>query len=101
MVGDANRWFTAAAPWSLKKTDPERMGTVLWVTAEVIRIVALMTQPVIPNAAGRLLDALAQGEGARSFAAVATRLEAGITLPAPTPVFPKYVEPVADDAKGA
>ena len=101
VVGDANRWFTAAAPWSLKKTDPERMGTVLWVTAEVIRIVALMTQPVIPNAAGKLLDALAQGEGARSFAAVATRLEAGITLPAPTPVFPKYVEPVADDAKGA
>ena len=101
VVGDANRWFTAAAPWALKKTDPERMGTVLYVTAEVIRIVALLAQPVIPTAAGKLLDALAQGEGARSFAAVATRLEAGITLPAPTPVFPKYVEPVADEAKGA
>lgn len=102
VVGDANRWFTAAAPWALKKTDPERMGTVLYVTAEVIRIVALLVQPVIPNAAGKLLDALAQGEGARGFAAVAVRLEPGITLPAPTPVFPKYVEPVVDDAaKGA
>jgi methionyl-tRNA synthetase len=102
VVGDANRWFTAAAPWALKKTDPERMGTVLYVTAEVIRIVALMTQPVIPTASGKLLDALAQGEGARSFASVSKRLEPGITLPAPTPIFPKYVEPVVEEtAKGA
>ncbi|MER2607052.1 MAG: methionine--tRNA ligase [Siculibacillus sp.] len=101
VVGDANRWFTAAAPWSLKKTDPERMGTVLYVTAEVIRIVALLVQPVVPTAAGKLLDALAQGEGARDFTAVAKRLEPGLVLPAPTPIFPKYVEPVADAAEGA
>jgi methionyl-tRNA synthetase len=93
VVAETNRWFTAAAPWALKKTDPERMGTVLWVTAEVIRIVAILAQPVIPTSAGRLLDALAQGEGARDFAAIATRLAHGIALPAPTPIFPKWVEP--------
>jgi methionyl-tRNA synthetase len=101
VVGETNRWFTAAAPWALKKTDPERMGTVLWVTAEVIRRVALVAQPVVPMAAAKLLDLLAQAPEARSFAAFGTRLAAGITLPAPTPVFPKWVEPVDDDAKGA
>jgi methionyl-tRNA synthetase len=100
VVADANRWFTAAAPWALKKTDPERMGTVLWLTAEVIRIVAILALPVIPTSAGKLLDALGQGEGARDFAALATRLAAGTTLPAPTPVFPKWVEPVAEETAG-
>ena len=104
VVGDANRWFTAAAPWALKKTDPERMGTVLWVTAEVLRIVALLAQPVIPTKAAALLDALGQGADARTFAALGRRMEADLTLPAPTPIFPKWVEPAeegTDAGKGA
>eukprot|EP01037_Dinobryon_pediforme_P034287 gene34287-40128_t len=36
---------------------------------------------------------------ARSFAAIATRIVAGAALPAPTPIFPKYVEP--EEAAGA
>lgn len=100
VVGEANRWFTAAAPWALKKTDPERMGTVLWATAEVIRIVALLAQPVIPTAAGKLLDLLAQAPEDRDFAAVTKRLAAGLALPAPTPVFPKWVEPTAETPVG-
>jgi len=100
VVADANRWFTAAAPWALKKTDPARMETVLWVTAEVIRIVALLAQPVIPTSCGKLLDLLGQAPEDRSFAAVGKRLAAGITLPAPTPVFPKWVEPAEDGETG-
>jgi methionyl-tRNA synthetase len=104
VVGDANRWFTVAAPWALKKTDPERMGTVLWVTAEVLRIVAILAQPVIPVKAAALLDALGQGADARAFAAIGTRIAAGLSLPAPTPIFPKWVDPVeegAETGKGA
>lgn len=101
VVAETNRWFTAAAPWALKKTDPERMGTVLWVTAEVVRVVALLAQPVLPTAAGKLLDLLAQAPEDRDFAAVTKRLAAGLTLPAPTPVFPKWVEPADEEGKGA
>jgi methionyl-tRNA synthetase len=100
VVADANRWFTAAAPWALKKTDPERMGTVLWVTAEVLRIVALMAQPVIPLKAAALLDALGQSPEDRTFAAVTKRMTSGQTLPAPTPIFPKWVEPAEEDVEG-
>ena len=70
------------------------MNTVLYVTLEVLRNVAILAQPVMPTAAGAILDSLGQPEGeARSFAALATPIEAGTALPAPAPVFPKYEEP--------
>jgi hypothetical protein len=33
VVADANRYFAGQEPWALKKTDPARMATVLYVTA--------------------------------------------------------------------
>jgi methionyl-tRNA synthetase len=98
VVADANRYFAASAPWELRKTDPERFGTVLWTTAEVIRQVALLAQPFIPGSAGKLLDLLAVPAEARSFEnlAAAGRLAGGTKLPAPVPVFPRYVEAEAE-----
>ncbi len=98
VVADANRYFAASAPWELRKTDPERFGTVLWTTAEVIRQVALLAQPFIPGSAAKLLDLLAVPAEARSFASLgaAGRLTGGTSLPAPVAVFPRYVEPEAE-----
>src|SRR5271169_6136442 len=59
VVADANRYFAGEAPWALAKTDPPRQGTVLYVTAEVIRQVAILSLPFIPDSAGKLLDLLA------------------------------------------
>ncbi len=94
VVADANRYFAASAPWELRKSDPERFGTVLWTTAEVIRQVAILAQPIIPASAAKLLDLLAVPESARGFAALggAGRLAGGTALPAPVAVFPRYVE---------
>jgi methionyl-tRNA synthetase len=91
VVADANRYFANSEPWALKKTDLERMGTVLWVTAEVIRQVAILASPVLPDSAARLLDFLAVPEDRRDFAALGEsgRLESGSELPAPSPVFPR------------
>ncbi|RJF87367.1 methionine--tRNA ligase [Oleomonas cavernae] len=96
-VGDANRYFAGEAPWALKKTDPARMETVLYVTAEVIRQIAILAQPVMPASCNRLLDQLAVAADARSFAALgpAGRLVPGTPLPAPQGVFPRYVEETA------
>jgi methionyl-tRNA synthetase len=95
VVADANRYFAGEAPWALAKTDPARQGTVLYTTAEVIRQVAILAQPFMPQAAARLLDLLAVPADRRDFAALGTRLAAGSTLPAPAAVFPRYVEPEA------
>src|SRR4051812_41504675 len=96
VVAEANRYFAGEAPWALANTDPARQKTVLYVTAEVVRQVAILAQPAMPTASGLLLNSLGIPAGARDFAALATRLSAGTALPAPVGVFPRYVEPKAD-----
>jgi methionyl-tRNA synthetase len=94
VVADANRYFAAEAPWALKKTDPERMATVLYVTAEVLRQLGILAQPFIPASAEKLLDQLAVGD-MRDFARLgeAGRLVPGSGLGVLAPIFPRYVEP--------
>jgi methionyl-tRNA synthetase len=100
VVADANRYFAAQEPWALRKTDPARMGTVLYVTAEVVRQAAILVQPVMPAAAAALLDLVAAAPDGRSFAALgpAGRLVPGTKLPPAEPVFPRYAraEPQAE-----
>lgn len=95
VIAEANRYFAANEPWRLTKTDPARRDTVLYVTIEVLREVAILVQPVMPVAAGKLLDLLGVGSDQRSFAALGTehRLDSGTVLPAPSAIFPRYVEP--------
>lgn len=94
MLGAANRYFSAQEPWKLAKSedaaDRARFGTVLYTTLEVVRIAALLVQPVMPGSAGKLLDLLGQGADERDFTAVGSRIEPGIALPAPSGVFPRY-----------
>jgi methionyl-tRNA synthetase len=94
VVGEANRYFASEEPWALRKSAPERMHTILYVTAEVLRIVAIMTQPFMPRAAGNLLGLLGVPENARTFAFAETNagLPPGTQLPAPSPVFPRYTD---------
>jgi methionyl-tRNA synthetase len=95
VVAQANRYFAAEEPWVKRKGDPARMATILYVTAEVVRVIAIFAQPFMPVKMGGLLDLLAVPAGARSFAHAVgdTRLTPGIALPAPVPIFPRYVEP--------
>ncbi len=95
VVAETNRAFAAAAPWELAKRDVARMATVLYVTAEVVRQVAILAQPAMPTAAGKLLDLLAVDPSARTFGSLGERgrLKPGTALPPPQPVFPRYVDP--------
>jgi methionyl-tRNA synthetase len=96
VVAEANRYFAGEAPWALAKTDPARQKTVLYVTAEVVRQVAILAQPVMPDASRKLLDSLGASSEERDFAALGTRIKAGAALPPPVGVFPRYVEPKAE-----
>jgi methionyl-tRNA synthetase len=100
VVGDTNRYFAAEEPWALRKSDPERFETVLYVTAEALRQVGILLQAVMPASAGRLLDLLAVPAQARGFDSLgaAGRLVAGAPLPAPVGVFPRYLAPDAPAA---
>jgi methionyl-tRNA synthetase len=95
VVAEANRYFAGEAPWAAAKTDPPRMGTILYITAEVIRQVAILAQPFMPASAGKLLDLLSVPDSERDFSQLGGkhRLAPGGKLPPPTGVFPRYVEP--------
>ncbi|WP_132993231.1 methionine--tRNA ligase [Gordonia zhaorongruii] len=92
VLADANRYISAQEPWKLAKTDLERTGTVLYVCAEVVRIVSLLAQPAMPGSTAKLLDSLAVSAepAARSFAAVGDRMVPGTILPKPSPIFPRH-----------
>jgi methionyl-tRNA synthetase len=70
------------------------MGTVLWVLAETIRNLALLTQPFMPDSSARLLELVAVPEECRSFAFCGSHhaLKPGTPLPVPQGVFPRFVE---------
>jgi methionyl-tRNA synthetase len=94
IVAEADRYFAGQEPWALKKTDPARMETVLWTTAETVRRIAILAQPAMPGSCGKLLDLLAVPADKRNFSNVGDNeaLISGTPLPAPQGVFPRYVE---------
>ncbi len=103
VVGDANRYFAGEEPWTKRKTDPDRMNTILYVTAEVVRQIAILAAPVTIKGATHLLDLLGIAESARTFAHLGPdhRLAPGTALPKPTGAFPRFVEPEVDEGARA
>ena len=54
-----NKYFEAAAPWTLAKTgNIERLETVVYTAAEAMRRVAVLLDPVMPNKMKELRDML-------------------------------------------
>ena len=64
VVRAANGYVDRQAPWTLRKTDPDRMQTVLYVLAESIRHLAIQILPFVPESADRMLDQLSVSRGA-------------------------------------
>ena len=97
MARTANEYIDKEAPWTLKKTDPARMGTVLYYLAESIRCIAIMLQPFTPDASAKLLDQLAVPENERLFKHLTAEfaLKPGTALPKPEGVFPRLVADAA------
>jgi methionyl-tRNA synthetase len=94
VVGEANRYFAGEEPWAKRKSDVARMQTILYVTADVLRIVAIMVQPFMPASMDKLLNLLSVPATARKFAdaELTHGLVRGTTLLPPLPIFPRYVE---------
>jgi methionyl-tRNA synthetase len=88
-LSSANNYFAAQEPWALKKTDPDRMATVLYVTADTVRRLSIPMLAFVPASANRLLDQLAVPDDERllSHAAEVNRLVTGTELPVPQGVF--------------
>jgi methionyl-tRNA synthetase len=109
LVRRLNQYVEEARPWDLAKDDGvmraapageaeeaainPRLDQVLYTLAEGLRVTTLLLHPYIPEAAGRLLDAL--GEPSRELAELGSR-EGGRQIERIPPLFPKLeAEPAA------
>ena len=92
VIRAGNAYVDHQAPWALRKTDPARMGSVLRVLVDTLRIVATVLTPFMPDSLSRMLDQLGVPADARGLAALDTALPAGTILPPPQGIFPRYVE---------
>lgn len=89
VVNNANAYIDAQAPWALKKTDPARMQTVLYVLADVIRCLGIALQPFMPDSCAKMLDQLEISKDERNFSDITAPLKAGTRINQPQGVFPR------------
>lgn len=94
VVSAGNKYMDEQSPWSLSKSDTQRMNTVLYALEETIRHVAVVAQPFMPDSMDKLLDQLAVPKEQRMIEHLSSEfaLKPGADLPAPMGVFPRYVE---------
>lgn len=94
VVGACDSYVDDQAPWTLKKTDVERMDTVLYVLAEAIRCLAIIVQPVMPHLVPKILGQLKIDNSERQFAHISKdyALKTGVEIDKPQGVFPRIVE---------
>jgi methionyl-tRNA synthetase len=95
VIRAANGYIDRQAPWALARTDQSRMGAVLRVLADALRVIATVLQPFMPDSMAQMLDQVGVPAAARSLADLTTPLPDGTALTAPHGVFPRYVEPAA------
>ncbi len=81
-----NAYIDAQAPWTLRKTDPERMGAVLGTLVVAVRELAEAVAPVIPDSAAKLLAVIDSGQGGQPIAQ-------------PQPLFPRLE--ISEDEEAA
>lgn len=94
VVSACDSYVDAQAPWALKKTDKERMKTVLYVLCEAVRCLGIIVQPVMPNSASKILDQIGIAGDQRSFACISKdyALASGQDIEKPEGVFPRLVD---------
>ena len=90
IVWDTNKYIDVMEPWVLRKTDPERMATVLYVIMEVLRYTAILYQPLIPDSSNKILDLLSVPDDERTFDHLeSSPIELGRAISKPKAVFPR------------
>src|SRR6202163_811858 len=62
VIAAADKYLTTEQPWSLgaSDADQQRRGTILWVTAEVLRVVTALAHPVLPESTAKVWKLLGQ-----------------------------------------
>jgi methionyl-tRNA synthetase len=96
-----NAYIDLQAPWALKKTDPQRMETVLATLFICIAQLAVAALPVIPGSATKLLDQMGIPADVRNFAGIGSHwysrlAESDYRIERPQGLFPRLEVPAEE-----
>ena len=93
-----NQYLNDKEPWNLMKTDKEKAASIFYIAAQMVKAIAVVSAPFIPNTAEQLWQTLnLQGTAQNSNWNEALKpLEAGHKISKPKPLFHKIE---ADEAK--
>jgi len=94
LIAATDKYLTAEHPWSLGEsdTDQQRRSTILWVTAEVLRVVTALAHPILPDSTAKVWSLLGQKAQPASIALDGLRwgqLAAGTPLGKLQALFPR------------
>ncbi|MBV8135564.1 MAG: methionine--tRNA ligase subunit beta, partial [Deltaproteobacteria bacterium] len=70
VIAAADKYLTSEQPWSLGNSPDEqaRKATILWITAELLRIVSALAHPVLPDSSTKIWALLGQPGSPSAFA---------------------------------
>tara|TARA_Y100001970_G_scaffold285051_1_gene403755 strand:+ start:4822 stop:6342 length:1521 start_codon:yes stop_codon:yes gene_type:complete len=89
LLSETNAYIDSQAPWNLKKTNIERMNTVLFLSLNIIVKASIMLLPIIPNSANKVLDILNISLKNRNFHNIEQLIDANLNINNPVPIFPR------------
>ena len=95
LVGAVNKYLVENEPWTLGEKQDEvsraRLGTILYTSAEALRVVTALVYPVIPESSARIWGQLGLGEIANFKLAELKwgQLQLGTKIGKVEPVFPR------------
>jgi len=102
IVDELNGYITDQAPWKVAKDDPDsdRLATILNTTAEGLRALAVLLNPVMPKSSAVLWDSLGAESALGALSdqridgvAAWGQLPAGSTITKPASLFPRIEIP--------
>ena len=92
LLSNTNAYVDSQAPWSLKKTNHERMNVVLFIILNIIIKCSIMLIPIIPSSTSKVLSCFNIQKKLIGFQNFEDLVDYEITVNKPKPIFPRIDE---------
>ena len=90
LVTLANSYIDRQAPWKLKNENLNRMNVVLSILVELIKRIAFMTFPIMPEKSEKILNTISYDIKKLSFDDIFILNSKEIIINKPEPLFPRH-----------
>ncbi|PZX12922.1 methionyl-tRNA synthetase [Palleronia aestuarii] len=93
-----NEYLQSAAPWAAIKEDEDRAAAIIRLSLNLVRLYAVLSQPFIPDAAGKMLDAMgASADWPDDLSEALRTMAEGQLFTVPENLFAKITDAERDD----